>query len=490
MASAVTRLAKTLASQGDRAQLLQTPDRLLRLQLLVSPGLERMLQRELEALQICKASETGPGSLDVEASEETLWQVVLRSRIAEQVRIRLGDGSFWAGDEQKLRKVARELPWFQYIPLGIHRPLPKIKVVSRDSRLFHTGLIEDRVREALVDRAKAELSERPDDLSKNQQKRGVGKVPPPSVHVSMLNDQCNISINASGDLSKRVWRVATGATPLRENLAAAVLLKTPLLQLLSKPEGLAIWDPFCGTGALLLEALGIAMGVPPGSPHIRYPFREFPIHRWQKFEKSANKIRLLAHPNVSKLKLLGSDIDALQIKRAEKNLKAFKERTPRAAVVREPSELRGDLGLEEEEEDGEEEEEEEDEGASGEATTAEIPARVSFVTGDFQRFVPHVKDCLVITNVPYGRRTVGEGALKRTYRAFGRALLRRRDWKGVYVVSANREFARHTGLAWKTELQFSNGGIKCDLLSWTGQRSKSSYKDRQGDDFDDSDEEL
>ena len=108
-----------------------------------------------------------------------------------------------------------------------------------------------------------------------------------------------------------------------------------------------------------------------------------------------------------------------------------------------------------------------------------LPCKMDFFQSDFANVVDKTRNCMILTNVPYGHRSVGNDRIKKVYKDFGRALLMRRDWRGVYVVSARQDFKRLTGLQWRSELRFSNGGILCDLLRWTGRRA----------DYDDLDEE-
>eukprot|EP00438_Fugacium_kawagutii_P019588 Skav228912 [mRNA] locus=scaffold2504:20677:24077:+ [translate_table: standard] len=87
---------------------------------------------------------------------------------------------------------------------------------------------------------------------------------------------------------------------------------------------LCVWDPFCGKGTLLLEALGIAMGVPPGSPD---PWRTFP-NGLAASEVAVpgcevlRSIQLTPHPDVGEMLLLGSHDDEHLVQLANLNLQA------------------------------------------------------------------------------------------------------------------------------------------------------------------------
>mmetsp|Transcript_49542 Transcript_49542/g.108187 ORF Transcript_49542/g.108187 Transcript_49542/m.108187 type:complete len:151 (+) Transcript_49542:945-1397(+) len=94
-------------------------------------------------------------------------------------------------------------------------------------------------------------------------------------------------------------------------------------------------------------------------------------------------------------------------------------------------------------------------------------AQSAFFHSPMQRVAKHVRNCLIVTNIPYGE-AAGRDRAKKLYRDFGRMVQSRTDWQGVYVVSARREFKAMSGLEWRVELRFSNGGIRVELLRWTG----------------------
>ena len=70
----------------------------------------------------------------------------------------------------------------------------------------------------------------------------------PVIFIDIVHNQAYVSVAAAENLQRRRFKKATVDAPLRENIAAACILKTPMLQLLKEGKGLNIWDPFCGSG--------------------------------------------------------------------------------------------------------------------------------------------------------------------------------------------------------------------------------------------------
>ncbi|KYF41248.1 RNA methylase family UPF0020 protein [Toxoplasma gondii ARI] len=382
------------------------------------------------------------GGIEVTGTLETLWNICMRSRLTDAVRVRVGS-PFPAQRETTLLRRLCALPWQKFVPLVADLGEPVVSVRVRRSRLHHTKMLEEMTSAALKENKKKFLQDsKRDGLPPHMRGRGV-TMSGPHLHVTMRDGVCQVSIDAGGDIGKRPWRVSRGPMPLKEPLAAAVAYRTPFLNLLFENKKLFVWDPFCGTGPILLEMLGIAGGIPSNTPRRRHAFFDFPIHSPSRFAAFLDCIRLSPHPNLQNLELFGSDIDLDQIKRAQKNLNAFVERLPRTteAVV------------------------------NGESD-GKLPCKIDFTVGSFLQVSSGIPPgAFIVTNLPYGRRSDRE-TIDSVYRDFRRMIAARDDWAGVYVLSASKKFKADGGLNWRAISRFSNGGIEVELLKYLGKKQQ------------------
>ncbi|CEL98566.1 unnamed protein product [Vitrella brassicaformis CCMP3155] len=430
----------------------------------VATGLENLLERELKSLGIEGTFQKVAGGVQVEGTDDLLWRICLKSRIAESVKLCLCD-PFHAKDEKHLVNNLHAIPWGHYFPFFATMQDPPIKVESSRSRLFHTKMIERAVVDAIRAELRTHVEEKGDPIRSMHARRGVQRAA--KVEVQLHHNECQIYLDGSGDLGRRLWRETVGTLPLRENLAAAIVLKTPFLKLLCEDRGVALWDPFCGAGTILLEALGIAMGHPAGSPRIRYPFYDFPCHSARRFSEVLSDLALTPHPNLANLTLLGTDMREQEVNGARKNLTTFCERMPRQAspdyeppLAAQPR-LSGDDGTAA--------------ASSPSSSESQLPAKIKFVHTEPWKVGSYVDNCMIVTKVPYGRQ-LGSEALRRIYQKFARLLLSRHDWRGVYCLASRRDFKIVTGLDWRTELRFKNKDTVVELLSWSGgKKSWDSY---------------
>ncbi|CAK9080680.1 unnamed protein product [Durusdinium trenchii] len=432
-------------------------ERLRRLFLVTSPGLERSLERELQVLQIPGHFEPLPGGVAVSGYDETLWRCCLQSRLAELVLVRVGE-PFHAPDLRSLDEGLRRLPWQDFLQASSK---PIIKVSSEKSRLYHTKLLAEHVA-ASIPGTQANDAESPADEL-------------PEVRLRLRHNEAQVSVAASGLLHKRGARKAVGEASMRETLAAACVLASPLQRRLTQAahqgEELVFWDPFCGSGAILLEALEVVLGQPTGNHSKSYPFKSFPCHDAEDFERVARELEPTPHGALGALTLLSSDQSEEQIQRARQNLRRCLRRLN---VLRESREFSAKASVEE--------------------LLEALPCRVQLLQGNFSKVLQRLQGesfkvmkmvkmmmtmttMMIVTNVPFGLESGGKQDLEaglpgasETYSQLGRVLRQQRaEWRGVYCLTAFPEaFRTHTGLEWSSELRFLNGRRWVDLLTWTG----------------------
>lgn len=236
------------------------------------PGLETLVRDELEQAGFAPGRVL-PGGVEWEGPLSDALRANLLLRLPNRVLVRFA--SFHAASFPDLFRAAARQPWAAWLP---DATVVRFRVTSHRSRLYHTGGIAERLADGLarrlpgaqIDIATAQGaggSDEADDLSTGL---GAGDRAAHQLIVARLErDQVSLSFDASGELlSRRGYRQATAKAPLRENLAAALLLAAGW-----QGEGVLI-DPFCGSGTIAIEAAEIALGLAPGRN------RTFACERW------------------------------------------------------------------------------------------------------------------------------------------------------------------------------------------------------------------
>src|SRR5690606_29970041 len=231
-----------------------------RLFAITAPGLAPLAAAELEALGVAGVVVSDDAGVEWSGTLEQLYAANLHLRTASRIVLRLG--TFTARAFWELEKQARRVPWETVVAPGA---AVAFRVTSRKSKLYHEAAIAERLAEAVV-RA----------------------VPSATVHagtapqlliVRVHRDRFTLSADTSGALlHRRGYRLATAKAPLRETLAAAMLLaggwdrRSPLV------------DPFCGSGTIPIEAALLARRIPPGLSGPDHAPRRYAFRRWPDFD--------------------------------------------------------------------------------------------------------------------------------------------------------------------------------------------------------------
>jgi putative N6-adenine-specific DNA methylase len=355
-----------------------------------APGVEPVLMREVAALPNVRDARVVPGGVEFAGDVDLLYRANLWLRTATRVLVRVG--SFEAREFAKLRRRAGTLPWERFIDPA--RPIT-VSAAQSGSRLYHTGGIAENLTAAIADRLRAPLAD-----------EGTAQ----KVLVRGVSDVFTVSVDSSGELlHRRGWRQEIAHAPLRETLAAALILlsgwdpSTPLV------------DPMCGAGTLPLEACAIAMRLAPGLS------RSFAFATWPTFD-AARFAALHAEAEAARLPAPAAPI-------------VGSDRSPAAITA-----------------------------AQHNAARAGLTAHVQLVQSELDELSPPAGPGTVIMNPPYGRRLGDPRALRSLYGAIGRALRARfAGWRAALLVSDAR-LVEAVGARVLAEHPLSNGGLRVRLL--------------------------
>jgi len=395
-----------------------------------APGLEPILSAELRALGI-RPGRADRGGISFDATTRQLYAANVFLRTATRVLLRVA--SFAAPSFAALEREAHRVPWDQWLSPGAPVAL---SVSSSASRLYHTGAVAERLSAVLPGPVLASPDQERDPF--DQPTTRLDR-PPSTQHllVRLLHDRCVLSIDASGEpLHRRGWRLETAKAPLRETLAAAMLLasgwdgSTPLI------------DPLCGSGTIAIEAALLARGIAPGHA------REFAFQRWPSFQPGTlasvrGEVKSRARPD-RPLVIIASDRDPGAIRASVANA----ERAGVADTITFLCRPLADLVPP----------------PSAPTTPPGHPTKAPKGLGDRQGAEHQQPSSWLLTNPPYGRR-VGGADLDDLYASLGNVVRDRLPGFAVGLLVADDRLAARTRLRLAPLFTTTNGGLRVRCLA-------------------------
>ena len=358
--------------------------------------IEDLLRDECQALGLtAKASRRG---VYVQGELADAYRVCLYSHLAHHVFMPIA--TFEAMHREQLHREAKKIDWLAHI-----RSDGNFKVtVSGNSKHFaHSNFIGQVVKDGIVDHIRQRTQSRPNvELER----------PDVVVHAQCHGDNVTLSIDLSGEsLNKRGYRQQVGAAPLRESLAAALVLRMGWLQSTERP----LLDLFCGSGTILIEAALMASKKAPGLLRDYFGFLGWRGHRaavWEQLLAQAKQ--QVIEPQVT---LLGIDHDARAVQCAQANAKI-----------------------------------------------AGVDQLIYFERGDATHYKPTQSAGVVISNPPYNKRI--EADLVQLYSALGQQLTDHyQDWQ-VGIFTEEAEVLKAMPLRPVKRYQLSNGPLECALVKF------------------------
>ena len=358
-------------------------------------GLEGLCADELRRLEL-PGVKAENGRVLCTGTEADLPRLNLNLRTGERVLLLLG--TFPARDFDALFEGTRALPWERFVPRDGQFP---VKGHSLNSALRSVPACQSIVKKAIAARlgGKYGLETLPETGALYQ------------VQFAVMNDEAALMLDTSGPgLHKRGYRAQGVAAPLRETLAAGLVL-------LSRYRGRdPLCDPFCGSGTIPIEAALIARNRAPGLN------RSFSAQRWSWLDK---KYWMSAADEAEdrefdgEYEIWGGDVDPEAVALAKHN-----------------------------------------------AQLAEVDDIVRFDVDDATRFHWGGLYGRVVTNPPYGERVMERREAEELYRAFGKAWNKLPEGWKLYLLSSHTEFERTFGKKADKKRKLYNGMLKCDLFMY------------------------
>ncbi|SJN56383.1 Ribosomal RNA large subunit methyltransferase K/L [Vibrio ruber DSM 16370] len=365
-----------------------------------SIGLENLLAEELNRLGVSDTQVVQAG-VRFRASNELIYRCCLWSRIASRfIRIL---SEFSCQDDMDLYLSASAIRWSDYLqPSGTL--IVDFNGTNQSIRNSQYGAV--KVKDAIVDHFTKGNLPRP-MISKDR--------PDLRVHVRLNKEKAIMGIDmVGGSLHIRGYRTEAGAAPLRETLAAAMIMRS------GWQGDVALLDPMCGSGTIVIEAAMIAAGIAPGIKRSHWGFQSLPDYEpeiWTQVKTQATVQSKKGIKQVS-VPIYGYDYD-------EKMLNLAKENARRAGV-RDLIEFQ-----------------------SMDATKLQCPA--SFQTG------------LIISNPPYGERLGTEPSLIALYASLGAQLKSEFGGCKAMFLSSSDELLSCLRMRADKQFKMRNGSLPCHL---------------------------
>jgi 23S rRNA (guanine2445-N2)-methyltransferase / 23S rRNA (guanine2069-N7)-methyltransferase len=364
-------------------------------------GFETLLLHELREIAETSgaALKKRYGGVEISAGIDTVYRICLQSRLANRVFCELAQARI--ENETQLYEAVYQVDWNAQFSV---RDSIAVAATVSDSRLSHGQFVALKTKDAIVDRFRDSCGSRP-VVSRKQ--------PDIQLHVNIHRDQATISIDLSGEsLHRRGYRLQHSGAPLKEHLAAALLIHAGWC----KPGSpwLRLVDPMCGSGTFAIEAAMMAAGIAPGLGRRYFGFTRWLRHDaklWQELVDSARQ-SINRHPDV-KIHACDYDVAALEIAR---------DNAKRAGVedlIQFSHQQIADL---------------------------ELPASSA--------------STLVICNPPFGRRLQSEQDLAELYGDIGQALQRLAPAR-LALLSANPDLLHRLKLKRISRKEVRNGPLDC-----------------------------
>ncbi|MHC3490832.1 bifunctional 23S rRNA (guanine(2069)-N(7))-methyltransferase RlmK/23S rRNA (guanine(2445)-N(2))-methyltransferase RlmL [Pectobacterium brasiliense] len=384
-------------------------------------GLEELLKSELESLgaQSCTVVQ---GGVHFEGDNRLLYRSLLWSRLASRILLPLNE--FKVHSDLDLYLGVQAIDWSTVFSIdktfAVH-----FTGTNEDIRNSQYGAL--KVKDAIVDSFTRKTGQRP-DVAKQQ--------PDIRVNVFLQRDTASVSLDLSGDgLHQRGYRDLAGLAPLKENLAAAIVLRS------GWQNGTPLVDPMCGSGTLLIEAAMIASDRAPGLHRTHWGFNAWLKHDADLWREVTAEAQLRARQGLQATtsRFFGSDNDRRVIDIAKAN-----------------------------------------------ARRAGVAELISFGVKDaaqLQNPLPEGPKGTVISNPPYGERLESEPALIALHNMLGRKM--KSDFGGwqLSLFSASPELLSCLQLRAERQFKAKNGPLDCVQKNYQLAETQSESAGQIAEDF-------
>lgn len=373
----------------------------MKLFITVPGGFEELLRVELlqlgaEELQLTQAG------ISCVADQSTAYRICYWSRLATRVLLHLGEAEIEGPDE--LYKTGKEILWEDHFT---SEQSFSVSCTLRKSIIEHNQFASLKLKDAIVDRFRDLTGQRPSVDTDSPDCR---------IHLFLEKKQAFFYIDLSGgSLHQRGLRIPGGEAPMKENLAAALLLRANWPEIAAR--GGSLVDPMCGSGTFLLEAAMMAGDIAPGLYRDTYGFESWLKHDQGILENLRVEAEQRREAGLRQLPaMVGFDVDPISVRRSQQ------------AIAR--------AGLDD-----------------------RLLVHTCAIHKLNKDMLP-TEPGLTIVNPPYGERLGDSLALKRLYRDIGKFWGQLPGWQAGLLTS-DQELAFQVGVRARRHSQVMNGPLPC-----------------------------
>lgn len=362
-------------------------------------GLEALVGKELRDLGIDCEVENGRAIFHGDMT--TIAKANLWLRTADRIKIIVDE--FEATTFEELFDKTNAIPWEEILPMDAAFP---VAGKSIKSKLFSVSDCQAITKKAIVER-----------LSTYYHR--YGRLPETGslyqLEVALLKDKVTITLDTTGpSLFKRGYRIDKGGAPLKENMAAALVILTNWRK--DRP----FYDPVCGSGTICIEAALIGRNIAPGIN------RNFACEEWAWFDETVfEEAREDAKSKIDhdiELDIMGSDIDGRMISLAKKN-----------------------------------------------AEEAGVGDTIVFKQMQLADFNTEKEYGVLVANPPYGERLGEEESVRKLYKEMGKTYRKMPTWS-KYILTSDLEFEKSYAQRATKKRKLYNGAIRTDFFQYWGTR--------------------
>ena len=366
-----------------------------------SKGIESLLEAELRGFGITQIKPSVAGVF-CSATLESAYRIIVFSRLCNRVILLLAEGPVVSADD--LYASAQVVDWRDHLPAG---QTLSISASGGTEQLIHTQFIAQKIKDAIVDQFRAHGLPRP-DVNRD--------APDLLIHAVIKKDRLSLGIDLAGaSLHRRNYRTEQGEAPLKETLAAALLMRARWPR--TDVSGPILCDPMCGSGTLLIEGLLMALDVAPGL------VRDSALTPWPHHDQAA-MARVLTEARERKAagaawqgKAWGSDSDERAIAIAQRN-----------------------------------------------ARRAGLDSLIEFRVSRIQDLHLPAAPTLVICNPPYAERLGEQTEVEMLYQDLGAFLRREAQGAEAAIFTARPEWGKLLGIHSHKQYALFNGALPAKLL--------------------------
>ena len=360
-------------------------------------GLEKPLSEELQALGAEGISATD-GGVHFSGAGSLSYTINLHSRIASRVLWRVAKERY--NNEQHIYDTALTLPWADWF--DVSRTI-KINMTGIKSPLKSLDFATMKIKDAICDKFREACGERP---SINTQDPDI------RIHAFLDDSWFTLYIDTSGDaLFKRGVRQYVNIAPLRENLAAGILMLSGW-----KP-GTPLLDPMCGSGTFLIEAAQMSLNIAPGIGR-HFAFEKLHTFNEEKWQLMRNKA-ITAQKPVTPLPIYGSDLFGDALKAAKLNLE-----------------------------------------------NAGLAAAVTLKQANILEITSPADHGVMVANLPYGERMGELDDMRELYPQLGDVFKQKFKGWNAYLLTADLAMPKSIRLSVSRKTPLFNGALECRLFEY------------------------